>query len=201
MAFYIITGTVVVMSYIMLRNKLQNENSIEYKKRVVNRLNEISGNLIAEYDPESPKYWADTKSVKEVLDHIHEEVEPYKDNITDAGDAFEGVPLSSKKEELSRLITLIQSDPFIPRELRGELLDFYETRRDVMSSVYMDEISAYLEGLKNGKYWDTLESNHYWLHNQILYKLTERGWNVSQIEEKVHKLRDSIQDYLISGTK
>jgi hypothetical protein len=196
--FYVAAGTVAILTYIKAKNGLLNAVNTEYKKRVMDRLAEISKDLIAEYDPESPKHWSRIDSVKEVLDILHKEIRPRKAEIIRTGEMDTGIPCSSRWLELSRMADIIRSDPFIPRHIRAKLLDLFESRAEVMMGVYCDEVEGYQNELKKGKHWDTLDTNHHWLHNRILDKLNERGCGIAQIEKEVHALRNIIQDYFES---
>lgn len=194
-AFYVTGGLVAVLTYIKAKNGLLNSVNTEYKKRVMDRLAEVSSDLLSEYDPESPKHWTRVDSVKEVLGRLHERCRDHKDEIIKSGGFFPGIPISTRERELYRAAQIIRSDPFIPRILRTKILDFFEGRAEVMSTVYVEAIEQYQNDLKSGKYWDSLDTNHYWLHNKILEKMNDRGCGISQIEEEVHRLRNSIQDY------
>jgi hypothetical protein len=197
-AFYLTAGAVAVLTYIKAKNGLLNAVNTEYKKRVMDRLAEISKDLIAEYDPESPKHWSKIDSVKEVLDVLHNEIRLHKAQIIQKGKIDTGIPCSSKWLELSRVADLIRSDPFVPRQIRKKILDLFENRAHVMLEVYIQEIERYQKELAKGKHWDTLDSNHHWLHNRIIDKLRERGCGISEIESEVHALRNVIQDYFES---
>ena len=196
--FYVTAGSVAVLTYIKAKNGLLNAVNTEYKKRVMDRLAEVSRELLAEYDPESPKHWSKVDSVREVLARLHENVVPHKEEILQSGKMWPGIPISSKEQELYRSVAVLRSDPFILRHIRDRLVDFFENRANVMTQVYCEAIRTYAEGLGKGKYWDTLEENHGWLHNQILAELRKRGCGIEQLEVEVHGLRNSIQDYLES---
>jgi len=162
----------------------------------MDRLAEVSRVLIAEYDPLSPQHWSRIDSVKEVLAQLHEEILPNKDEILKTGKMWSGIPVSKKEQDLYRNVDIFRSDPFIPRSIRDSLVDFFQNRAEVMSAIYIEEISAYQKGLAKGKYWDTLADNYNWLHNRILDKLYARGCGIPQIETEIHALRDQIQNYL-----
>ena len=194
-AFYLAGTTVAVLTYVKAKNGLLNAVNTEYKKRVMDRLAEVARDLLEEYDFDSAKHWSRVDSVKQVLAQLHENIAPHKEKILETGQIDSGIPMSSKAVELFRMANVIRSDPFIPRPLRDRLVDFFQMRFDVMTSVYIEEIGWYKDRLKEGKYWDTLETNRHWFHNRILGKLMERGCGISQIEEEVHQLRDAIQKY------
>ena len=107
-----------------------------------------------------------------------------------------GIPVSTREGELFGIVDTLKSDPFIPRSIRNKLVDFFQNRAEVMSQVFMEVIDQYRDALAKGKYWDTLDTNQYWIHNKILDGMNARGCGIAQIEEEVHKLRNNIQDYL-----
>jgi hypothetical protein len=161
----------------------------------MDRLAEISRELLSEYDSESPNYWVRVDSVKEVLDRMHDKIRDHKEAIIESRQMVPGIPVSSKQQELYREAEVIRSDPFIPRRLRDQILEFFEGRADVMRAVYIEEIEQYRSELTEGKHWDKLDTNYAWLHNRILAKMSDRGCGIEQIKEDVHTLRNSIQDY------
>ncbi|RXE95400.1 hypothetical protein D9981_15355 [Pseudoalteromonas phenolica O-BC30] len=79
-----------------------------------------------------------------------------------------------------------------------KVVSLLEKRTKTMFSAYMQELDAYKDGLKNGKYWDTLETNHHWFHNKINDRLYQEGCGISQNEEAAHEIRDEIQGYFES---
>jgi hypothetical protein len=196
-AFYAIAGAITILTYIKAKNGLLNAVNTEYKKRVMDRLAEISRELVSEYDWYSPSHWSKVDPVMEVLDHLHGECLPHKEEIlrTKQIQMPPGIPVSEFEQKLYRMAEIVKSDPFIPRAIRSQLLDFYEGRAAVMTRVFIEEIGAYRKALENGKHWDTLDANHGWVHNRILERLREQGCGIEQIEEEVHALRDAIQDY------
>jgi hypothetical protein len=50
--------------------KLLNSVNTEYQKRVMDRLQKLSGDLYSEFDPSSPAYWANGRHFKEVEDAV-----------------------------------------------------------------------------------------------------------------------------------
>lgn len=198
LAFYSVGTVVAILTYIKAKNGLLNAVNTEYKKRVMDRLAEISVELLSEYDSFSPKCWYKTDSVKEVLDRFHKHIAPHKDEIIKSGKIFPGVPVSTKEAELKRQATVFKSDPFIPKKIKERLVDFFESRAQVMGGVFFAQINKYGEELAKGKHWGTLDNNHAWLHNKIMEDMRKQGCGISEIEKEVHDIRDSIQNYFES---
>src|SRR5215208_7393949 len=57
--FFLVTGAVVILTYINARKSLLNPVHTEHQKLVINKLKELSEELYSEFDPESPNYWSD----------------------------------------------------------------------------------------------------------------------------------------------
>lgn len=65
-----------------------------------------------------------------------------------------------------------------------------------MFTAYMEEINSYKECLKEGKHWDTLDTNYAWIHNKINNRMYENGVGISQVQEDAHQVRLDIQAHL-----
>jgi len=55
--FFLVTGAVVILTYINARKSLLNPVHTAYQKLVINKLKELSEELYSEFEPESPKHW------------------------------------------------------------------------------------------------------------------------------------------------
>lgn len=193
--FYITAASIGILTYLKAKNGLLNTVNTEYQKKVIDRLAELSSELLEEFDSSSDNHWSREKSVKEVIDRLHEEVIPYKNKIISGNRSLHGIPVSKKEEKLQMFLSRIKSDPFIPSEIRNKIVALIEGRLNAMRSAHRTEIEKYQEGLKSGMYWDTLDENDGWLHNQILHRLYEVGYGISDVESKVHEIRTDIQLY------
>jgi hypothetical protein len=196
--FYITGSAIAILTYIKAKNGLLNSVNTEYQKKVMDRLSILAKEVYDEFDRTSDKFWAKEDQAKEVLHDLHEKIIPYKHEILTKKEMPPGVKLPSKFEELDVFLNKIKSDPFVPRKIREKVVFLLEKRTKTMFTAYMQEIDAYKDGLKEGKYWDTLETNHHWFHNQINDRLYKEGCGISQIEEAAHEIRDEIQGYFES---
>lgn len=196
--FYLTASTVAVLTYIKAKNGLLNSVNTEYQKKVMERLAQLSHEIYEEFDPTSEKYWAREDQAKEVLDDLHEKIIPYKHEIITSKEMPPGVRLPSKFEELRVFLDKIKSDPFVPKSIRSNVVDLLQKRSDEMFKAFIEELEAYKIGLKEGRFWDTLETNHHWFHNKINERMYEQGLGFSQIEEAAHEIRDEIQRYFES---
>jgi cobalamin biosynthesis Mg chelatase CobN len=193
--FYITGASVAILTYMKAKNGLLNTVNTEYQKRVMDRLAELSVELFDEFDSESENFWAKEDSVKEVLDRVHEDVTSHKHEIITQGMDISGIPIPKKISKLGASLSQIKSDPFIPSDIRNKIVSLIEGRVAAMHGAYHAEVEKYQEGLKAGKYWDTLETNHHWLHNKIIDHLRQSGFGITELEGKVHNIRSDIQAY------
>ena len=193
--FYITAATIGILTYLKAKNGLLNTVNTEYQKKVIDRLAELSSELLDEFDSSSNNHWSREKSVKEILDRIHEEIVPHKNDIIFGDRSLHGIPVTKKEEKLQIFLSKIKSDPFIPPDIRKGIVALTEGRLKAIRSAHRTEIEKYQEGLKSGKYWDTLDDNEGWLHNKILHHLYKAGYGISDVESKVHSIRTDIQTY------
>ncbi len=193
--FYVIGASLAILTYLKAKNGLLNTVNTEYQKRVMDRLAELSVELFDEFDSESENFWAREDSVKEVLELVHEDAVPHKYEIITKGMDIPGIPIPKKTSKLYASLSQIKSDPFIPANIREKVIRLIEGRVEAMQKAYFDEIDKYKEGLKSGKYWDSLDTNHHWVHNQIVAHLSKLGYGIPDLENRVHEIRNDIQAY------
>ena len=196
--FYLTGSTIAVLTYIKAKNGLLNSVNTEYQKKVMERLSQLANEMYDEFDQSSDKFWVREDQAKEVLSELHEQIIPYKHEIITNKEISSGFKLPSKFEELDSFLKKIKSDPFVPKQIRDKVVSLLEKRTSTMFSSYLEELEEYKNGLKEGKYWDTLETNHHWFHNKINDRLYKDGCGISQIEEAAHEIRAEIQNYFES---
>jgi hypothetical protein len=196
--FYITGSTIAVLTYIKAKNGLLNSVNTEYQKKVMERLSVLATEMYDEFDDTSEKFWAKEDQAKEVLSELHEQIVPYKHEIITKKEIHPGFKLPTKLNELNTFLNKLKSDPFIPKVIRDKVINLLEKRTSAMFSSYIEELEDYKSGLKEGKYWDTLETNHHWFHNKINQRLYDNGCGISQIEEAAHEIRNDIQSYFES---
>ena len=196
--FYITGSTIAVLTYIKAKNGLLNSVNTEYQKKVMERLSLLAMEMYDEFDENSENFWANEDQSKEVLSDLHEEIVPYKHEILTNKEINPGFSMPSKFDELSTFLKKLKSDPFIPKVIREKVINLLEKRINTMFSSYREELENYKSGLQDGKYWDTLETNHHWFHNKINERLYANGCGITQIEEAAHEIRNDIQSYFES---
>jgi hypothetical protein len=195
-AFYITGSIIAILTFIKAKNGLLNSVNTEYQKRVMDRLAELSSELYEEFDPHSESYWGKTDGVKEVVERLHDEVKPFKHEIITNKEIHCGTPTPESFRKLTIYLDKLKSDPFIPKSIRDKVVSNIEVRTQTMFSAYMQELDCYKEGLKEGKYWDDLDTNWGWIHNKINDRMYKNGVGISQVQEAAHEVRLAIQEHL-----
>ena len=195
--FYAIGAIVAVLTYRAARRGLLNSVNTEYQKRVMDRLQKLSGDLYSEFDPSSPAYWArgHFKDVEEAVKHINYVFTASKSAFLEDGDFPYpcGIRVPKDEERLSRLLNPIRSDPFIPESIREAVIDLLNTRLEVLVETRHAELARYAQSLAKGKREPLSEAGG--IQNKILEQQRLRGCGIEAIEEEVHAIRALIQDY------
>jgi hypothetical protein len=199
--FWVVSGTVVVLTYLRARKGVLSTVNSEYQKRVMDRLQKLSEDLYAEFDHSSPTWWAKTDHMRPCIERINEEFDSDKEAIlaNKITDFSPGYPVSPLELGLSSMLQSIESDPFVPLDIRVLVKDLLENRLAAIRDVSMKVYGDYMKGLALGKIqpYRTVED---WggLHNKMVDELRNRGCNVDQIEAEVHEIRKAIQRYFES---
>jgi hypothetical protein len=194
--FYLIVATIAVLTYLKAKSTLLNSVNTEYHKHVINSLIDASNSLFSEFEDESENHWLKSNNLEEIIKEINEEFIERKDDILKMGEFHGGVMVTPLQKRLSSLIRGYKSDPFLPEEIRKEILDLLENRYRVDHSISFKEITEYRNSLAKGEYADTLDMNYAFIHNKINSQLYEMGCGISQVEESVHEIRMGIKNYL-----
>ncbi|WP_217874205.1 hypothetical protein [Pseudoalteromonas shioyasakiensis] len=194
--FYITGSLIAILTFIKAKNGLLNSVNTEYQKRVMDRLALLSDELYEEFDPSSDRYWGKQDSAKEVIERLHEEIKPFKHEIITSKEIHVGTPTPDNFGHLTTYLDKLKSDPFIPKKIRDKVISNLEARTKSMFSAYIQEIDSYKNGLKEGKYWDSLDTNYAWIHNKINARMYENGVGISQLQEAAHDVRLAIQEHL-----
>jgi hypothetical protein len=195
-SFYLIGSIVAIMTYRSAKRGLLNTVNTEYHKRVIDRLQKLADELLAEFDPASPHFWAGKgiidDAVKEInRDFLHTRNMPGGPHLT-------GIPSTEIERRLDRSIRLLKADPFIPVEVRDVVLKVLRHRYDVTFEATMKHLAEYQEALKRGEHTETLDRNSGWLHNRVLTDLYAKGAGIAQVEGEVDRILYAIQNYFDS---
>lgn len=197
-AFYVVAGTVAVLTYRSARRGLLNSVNTEYKKRVMDRLAKLSEQIFAEFDASSEHHWIKKKSAAtEAVELIHEDfLSDEPENFYD-GEFHGGIPVADEQARQAQFIESVKTDPFIPEHIREEVVQFFQRRLDAYRSASIEILEQYCHDLAAGKYKPD-DDNKHWIHNEINSRLYAEDVGIGQAQNRVHELRLLIQKYMES---
>lgn len=196
--FWIVSGTVVVLTYLRARKSVLSTVNTEYQKRVMDRLQKLSEELYEEYDADSPSYWTKQNSVIEVTGKMNKDFLAHKELVLEEGEWLLGIPVSSLEMKFTKRINALKSDPFVPRNIKQMAIDLIENRLHVMHRIMMDYFQDYGDSLASGKVQPATRDYCFGMHNEIMKLLREQGCGIPEIEDEVHEIRVAIQRYFES---
>lgn len=203
--FYVVTATVVILTYRNAKRGLLSPVHTEYQKHVIERLKALSQELDAEFDPKSPSYWAADpvpladQEIREQVDQIDAEFEEKREELLDKGEWEPYTHGHSRRyRETKSLVRSIRADPFIPAEIRTKITKFLTARAEALYEAEEFALNSYRQSLAKGMLPDPRHSNYSAVNNTIVGLLHHRGFNVDQVEEEVENIRLAIQEYLNS---
>lgn len=199
--FFVVASVLAVLTYRSAKKGLLNTVNTEYQKRVINRLDELARELSSEFNMDSPNYWAKTNPIKEMVVKINDVFDRNKDYILEIGSYPFGVIQTASMKRLSSFVVEIESDPFIPSGIRGDVVEFLQKRISSMQDVYWKELESYSKSLVKGKPMlatdgDDPEFDKF--HNKIIVKLNKQGCGIAEVEAEVHRIRLAIQSHFDS---
>lgn len=183
------------LTYRRAKSTILNTVNTEYHKKVIERVSALSDELYREFDSFSDDAWHKHNDTKVVIERLHEGILENKAEILARGELEGGIPVSPLQLRLSNLMRKYKSDPFLPTPIRNKVVALHQKRFEATFDAYMHVLEEYQSKLAQGKYWDTLDTNYGWLHNQINDRLYSSGMGISQVEEAVHDIRLEIQRY------
>jgi len=198
--FYIIGAIVAILTYRSAKKGFLNTVNTEYKKRVMDRLKELSDELASEFNPGSSNYWGKTMSTIDMVEQVNKEFIANKKAILKSGSFSPGRVRGNDEKRLESLVQTVKTDPFLPRSIRTLIEDSLDRRSKTITEIYFDELEKYANELAKGNYISSkeFEMNWIWVHNKINDRLYKSGLGIGQIEKEVDKIRLAIQDYFES---
>lgn len=200
-SFYIVVGLTAVLTYISAKKGLLNTVNTEYQKKVINRLEEISKELGSEFNSKSTNYWPNFNPVKELVSNINKTFSNNKDYIEKIGEYPFGRIITTEEKRIMEILDEIESDPFIPCNIRQLTKSSLRNRIEALSEIYQEWSDFYIEKLLRGdRPFSTDGDDHDFdnFHNKIVDIKRERGCGISQIEKDIHEIRISIQKHFES---
>lgn len=194
--FYVVAGTVAVLTYLKAKNGLLNTINTEYHKRLIDRLASLTEELYAEFDHDSENHWSKRKDTSEFVSRLNEELLHHKEDILSGKkDVGYGLPMVSTTMKYWNLAAKYKSDPFIPPKIRELVVNFLDERKDAELESYRATAEYYVETLRNPARWTDLGSNEGWLHNKFLDEMRTRKFGIDDSEARVNRIRDAVRDY------
>lgn len=198
-AFYGIAGVLAVLTYRVAIKGWLTPTNTEYQKRVMDRLAKLSEDLYAEFDRTSVTHWAGFRPIHAAVAEMNAVFENNKEELLGKKKWCFGIPHSEDIDRLQKLLEPIRSDPFIPEDIREEVIDLLENRLHVMCALYFREFEKYSDGLAKGKQKPLDEDEDLdainKIHNRVVDQLNKQGCGITSIENAVHDIRGKIQDY------
>jgi hypothetical protein len=198
--FYLVFGTVIILTYQNAKKGLLSPVHTEYQKHVIERLKELSQELDTEFDPKSQNYWvADTEPLREQVDQINEEFSEKREEILARGEWEPYTHGHSRRyHETNYLARSIKADPFIPSVIRESTTEMLTVRAKALYEAEEVALNSYRQALAKGMPVDPRHGNYPTVNNTVVGILHQKGFNVDQVEEKVEMIRLAIQEYLDS---
>lgn len=194
--FYASMAIIALLTYLKAKKTLLNSINTEYHKHVINALIYLSNELYSEFDESSDVHWLKMGRIEKVIKEINEEFLKNKEQILSTGKFEGGIRVLDLEDRLMSQVRRYKSEPFLPDDIRKEVLDLLENRFQAFHQSYCTVISNYRKSLAAGKHIETLDANDGWVHNQLNKALYDMGCGISQIEDAVHEIRLKIKAYL-----
>lgn len=126
--FYVTAAIIAVLTYLSAKKGLLNTVNTEYHKRAFDKIESLSEELLSEFDPKSDDWWAKDDLLKKFLKETHEKFEKNKDAILKAKEFNSGIPSPKSFDRLVGIVRRIKSDPFVPKEIRDNVVLHLENR-------------------------------------------------------------------------
>lgn len=194
-SFYLFTAGLALLTYRSAKRGLLNTVNTEYQKRAMDRIQQLSDELLAEFDMRSPTFW-----------HNDWQFEGYVRPVFEAAASARkmGIPVPGMVPESKSLARLrhieqrVTSDPFLPREVRTVVLSHLRARLSVLFGAWGEVFQRYVAELNEGKHGISLSTDAKMIGQWFLDVLRGRGQELYQFEEDVHEVRLALQAYLES---
>lgn len=194
--FYIIISIITVATYISAKDTLLNTVNTEYKKLVMERLKELSHELLSEFDFNSNSFLAKNLSILSIIENCISQCS-YNQELIRTGNYTVSIPWGEDAKRLLSLATQVKSDPFIPKKLRDQLHSFFEKRCEKLVNTREEVIREYLDKFAKGECQiDQLDK--YQIANDINARLQKSNADITKADEEAQNLRLKIKTYLES---
>jgi hypothetical protein len=168
----------------------------EYSRQIVKKLLWLSDLLISELDSRSKYSWHNHfMFIDKRIDKYLKKLEKSKtikslDWLTNE--------VWPDQWLLQQHITaeLIRTDPFLPKELRVKISNYYEKRASSMADIFTKVMTKFCTDLYNGKITglDQKLKNVAW--ERISGAYFKKGWDSQRAAKKIEEFRTDIENYL-----
>ncbi|MDY0943649.1 hypothetical protein [Priestia megaterium] len=197
--FYITGSTIAILTYRSAKKGLLNTVNTEYQKRVMDHLDELSNILYAEFDRNSEQYWAHSNNNPGFVTIVEGIIDRYLEHLQKHGNSetFELTYELPNGLRLHELAERIKSDPFLPDDIANYVVNYLETRSEVLGETIIEEFESLREILRTQQYssLDKLPLN---THIRISNKLYDKRMSMEHVEDEVHHIRGMIKEHLES---
>lgn len=195
--FYIIASTVAILTYLKAKDGLLNSVNTEYQKKVMEKLTQLSEEIIGEFDYSSETHHSKDNTFGELISRVNSFARKNKEELLSGDLKFMGTPATEKMIVGLTMPSLIDTDPFIPSSIRTKLASFYKMKHEETYSVYREVILEYQNALEKGDsiWWRNIDDAPGILRNKVNEILDKKGIGLSQLEIFAHEIRNDIKKY------
>jgi len=168
----------------------------EYTRQTVKKLLWLSDWIVSEIDSKSDNYWDNH------LKFIDGRVEKI---LTELEVAQNAKSLSLLTTELwidpwlyrqHNTARLIRTDPFLPKQLRVKVADYYDKRVSAMADIYNKVMTRFCNDLYKGKLKDRNSELKIIAWTRLGDVYFKKGWGWEKAEKRIEELRADIEKYL-----
>jgi hypothetical protein len=170
----------------------------EYLRRTVKKLLWLSDYLASEFDVTSDNYSEihirfQERKIRDIYD-LADKAKSQKDIGMLMSEAYVDPWLYRQLN----MADLIKTDPFLPKEIRKKVAETYSDRAEKMGTAYCKVIEKYCKDLYDGRLKDGYEEIDRKVRGKIGQEYRKVKWGWEDAQKKINKLRQEIEEYLIS---
>lgn len=195
--FYVIASTIAILTYLKAKDGLLNSVNTEYQKKVMEKLAQLSEEIVGEFDFSSKNHHSKDLTFGELVSRVNRFAKENKEEMLAGNLKFIGTPATEQMIVGLTKPSLIETDPFIPSGIRAKLTSFYKMKYEETYSVYREVILEYQNALENGDsiWWRNIDSAPGILRNRVNDILDNRGIGLSKLKDFAHEIRNDIKKY------
>ncbi|MDD2401764.1 MAG: hypothetical protein PHI90_09730 [Clostridia bacterium] len=181
-----------------------NPINVEYKRKIIDRLEQLSDELGSEFYRDSSNYWLDNDFfLEEAIMYINKCFMKNKEKILKTKRFNRCLyPYPERFSKMGAFLDRINTDPFIPKKISDMVVDLLENRIDVWNEVFETKLEKYQSFLAKGIYdlskKKCIRKAVVDVHNSFDEEVEKLGVGIPQIYNEVDTTRLEIQRYLES---